>query len=421
MRRAPLWFRLSAPLLTAGTCIASGQPNIVLVHVDDLGWQDTSVPMHEETTDFNRRYRTPSMQRLADSGTVLTSNYAAAPVSQSHQPAHGPDPGQNRHHLLGHRDRDTSRTHPGCGPHGKLNGLDEDDVSLPRLLRLAGYRTIHVSKALRAHETPGGDPRRLGFDVNIAGYASGAPGSYLGIHRFKQAHGTEPVDTTSVWDVPGLERWHDQDVYLTEVLADEAVRAMDEAHSRTTVLPPLRSLRHFYPDHGQRPVPRSLRGPPPGSGVRHHDRDRRYGTRLDARPAGDPGHRRRHHRDPLLGQRWALHTPETANPTYAHRFAAARIGLRRRHPRPGDRGPGVTSTASIRRSSPRTGSPPCCRRPARLRWSRTTTWWMAAACDRWRMAIPPRRSRAAGHQPHQWARVAPASIPTPRSATETGN
>ena len=236
MRRAHLWFRLSAPLLTAGTCIASGQPNIVLVHVDDLGWQDTSVPMHEETTDFNRRYRTPSMQRLADSGTVLTSNYAAAPVCTPSRTSllTGQSPARTGiTYWTLHRDRDTSRTHPRLRPpQWNLNGLDEDDVSLPRLLRQAGYRTIHVGKAhFGAHETPGGDPRRLGFDVNIAGHASGAPGSYLGIHRFKQARSTEPVHTTSVWDVPGLERWHDQDVYLTEVLADEAVRAMDVAHS----------------------------------------------------------------------------------------------------------------------------------------------------------------------------------------------
>jgi len=145
MRRAHLWFRLSVPLLTAGTCIASGQPNIVLVHVDDLGWQDTSVPMHEETTDFNRRYRTPSMQRLADSGTVLTSNYAAAPVCTPSRTSllTGQSPARTGiTYWTLHRDRDTSRTHPRLRPpQWNLNGLDEDDVSLPRLLRpLLRYR-----------------------------------------------------------------------------------------------------------------------------------------------------------------------------------------------------------------------------------------------------------------------------------------
>ncbi|MFT7642772.1 MAG: hypothetical protein ACI9G1_004530 [Pirellulaceae bacterium] len=33
----------------------TGRPNIILFLVDDMGWQDTSVPFHDEVTDFNRR------------------------------------------------------------------------------------------------------------------------------------------------------------------------------------------------------------------------------------------------------------------------------------------------------------------------------------------------------------------------------
>ena len=107
-----------------------------------------------------------------------------------------------------------------------MNGLQPDDVTLPRLLQRAGYRTIHVGKAhFGARGTPGADPTRLGFDVNVAGHAAGAPGSFLGTQDFSGAH----RGGDRVWDVPGLEEWHGRDVYLTDVLAGEAVAAVRDA------------------------------------------------------------------------------------------------------------------------------------------------------------------------------------------------
>ena len=186
---SPPFLLPAACLLFAGACMASNQPNIVFVHVDDLGWQDTSVPMHVEPTPFNRRYHTPAMQRLADTGTVLTDNYAAAPVCTPSRTSllTGQSPARTGiTYWTLHRDRDTSRNHPVLqAPVWNMNGLDAEDVTLPRLLRRAGYRTIHAGKAhFGAHGTPGADPMALGFEVNIAGHASGAPGSYLGRHRF---------------------------------------------------------------------------------------------------------------------------------------------------------------------------------------------------------------------------------------------
>ena len=43
----------------------SQPPNIVLFFVDDMGWQDTSVPFWDQLTDFNKIYKTPHMERLA--------------------------------------------------------------------------------------------------------------------------------------------------------------------------------------------------------------------------------------------------------------------------------------------------------------------------------------------------------------------
>ena len=60
-------------------------------------------------------------------------------------------------------------------------------------LKEAGYTTIHVGKAhWGAKGTPGEDPLKLGFDVNIAGHCGGGPGSYYGKYNFSAAWRTNP-------------------------------------------------------------------------------------------------------------------------------------------------------------------------------------------------------------------------------------
>src|SRR6478609_1808472 len=59
------------------------QPNIILFLVDDMGWQDTSVPFWTETTPLNRKYHTPNMEKLAAGGKKFTQAYAAPVCSPS--------------------------------------------------------------------------------------------------------------------------------------------------------------------------------------------------------------------------------------------------------------------------------------------------------------------------------------------------
>ncbi|MGI9244417.1 MAG: sulfatase-like hydrolase/transferase, partial [Verrucomicrobiales bacterium] len=99
---------------------------------------------------------------------------------------------------------------------------------LPLVLRGAGYRTIHAGKAhFGAIGTPGEDPLQLGFDVNIGGHAAGGPGSYLGEQNFSAAF----RNGSRVWDVPGLEKYHGEDIFLTEAITIEANLAIDAAVS----------------------------------------------------------------------------------------------------------------------------------------------------------------------------------------------
>ena len=212
------------------------RPNVVVVLVDDLGWQDTSVPFHDERTPFNDRYHTPNMERLAREGALFTDGYASAPVCTPTRASllTGRSPARNRiTYWTFDRNTDTTRKNPVLeAPAWNVNGLQPGVPLLPERLRSEGYRTIHAGKAhWGAHDTAGSDPRALGFDVNIAGHASGAPGSYLGTHRFMNSRSREDFSRTSKWDVPGLEPFHDREIYLTEALQQRAVEAIDRACS----------------------------------------------------------------------------------------------------------------------------------------------------------------------------------------------
>lgn len=219
--------------------VAAEKPNIVFFLVDDMGWQETSVPFHTETTELNRRYKTPNMERLAAQGVKFTQAYASAVCSPTRVSALT---GMNvaRHRVTNwtkEKNQSPDQAHKTIvPPPWNLNGICTNAgiertaqvTALPQLLRDAGYRTIHCGKAhFGARGTPGENPLNLGFDVNIAGHAPGGPGSYWGVKNFSAAWRTKPPDHS--WDVPGLEAYHGQDIHLTEALTREAIKAVELA------------------------------------------------------------------------------------------------------------------------------------------------------------------------------------------------
>ncbi|MAE45280.1 MAG: sulfatase [Planctomycetes bacterium] len=233
---------LLALLLIASPFAQSGETprarHVVLFLVDDLGWQDISVPHHTETTPFNKRYRTPHAERLAREGLVLRHGYASAPVCTPTRTSIHSGRSPARTHITYwtlYADRDQTRPWKrGDGssliaPAWDLNGLGQEDATLARIFSDAGFRTIHAGKAhLGAIGSSGEDPLNLGFDVNIAGHAPGGPGSYYGLHGFR-SKGRQGKPGKSVWDVPGLKAYHHHDVYLTEAISVETCRAVREA------------------------------------------------------------------------------------------------------------------------------------------------------------------------------------------------
>lgn len=213
------------------------RPNIVLFLVDDMGWQDTSVPFHFQVTAFNRRYHTPHMEQLAKSGMKFTQAYACSVCSPTRVSLMT---GLNaaRHRVTNwtlRKNASNDRRHAKLDfPKWNVNGLSPEPgiertvhvKALPAFLRKAGYRTIHAGKAhFGAIGTAGSDPENIGFDVNIAGHAAGGPGSFLGTQNFSAVW----RKGDRVWDVPDLEAYHGKEIFLTEALTIEANKAVDQA------------------------------------------------------------------------------------------------------------------------------------------------------------------------------------------------
>ncbi len=228
----------SVPSETAQTTatLATVQPNIILFLVDDLGQQDLSISMLDRPSSLNARYFTPNIEKLAARGMYFSNAYAAAPVCTPSRTAILTGQSPARTHITYwtlEKGRDNSSRHPRLDPPSwAVNGAQPTGMELPALLQHAGYRTIHVGKAhFGARGTPGEDPRNFGFDINIAGHAAGAPGSYLGTDAFQESARTKRIGSAdtrsssraaSVWDVPNLDRWHGKTVWLDDVLAREA-------------------------------------------------------------------------------------------------------------------------------------------------------------------------------------------------------
>lgn len=69
---------ISLAALSANALAQEERPNIILFMVDDMGWQDTSLPFWTEETEYNRMFETPNMERLASQGMMFTQAYACS-------------------------------------------------------------------------------------------------------------------------------------------------------------------------------------------------------------------------------------------------------------------------------------------------------------------------------------------------------
>lgn len=182
----------ASPVTTDGE--RDGRPNIVLIHLDDLGWTDLGY----YGSSF---YETPRIDELARQSCVFTEAYAASPVCSPSRAAL----------MTGRTPARVGITQwiGGSGVARLLDvpyyhGLPESEYALPRALHAGGYATWHVGKWHLGAGVHG--PLAHGFEVNIGGGHRGSPDTYFA-----------PWGIDALPDcAPGT--------YLTDALTDHAIQ-----------------------------------------------------------------------------------------------------------------------------------------------------------------------------------------------------
>lgn len=205
------------------------RPNVVVFLVDDMGVMDTSLPFLTDKDGnavrhpLNNWYRTPNMERMARQGIRFSTFYAQSVSSPSRASIMT---GQNaaRHRTTNWINAESNNRTPFGPKDWNWNGISKTTPTLPRVLQQAGYKTIHVGKAHFGRiGSEGENPLNVGFDVNIAGSAIGHPGSYYGEHGYGHIKGQKARA------VPGLEKYHRTNTFLSDALTLEANEQIDKA------------------------------------------------------------------------------------------------------------------------------------------------------------------------------------------------
>lgn len=229
---------LSLAALSINAFAQEDRPNIILFLVDDMGWQDTSLPFWTEQTEYNRIFETPNMERLASQGMMFTQAYACS-ISSPSRCSLITGANNARHRVTNwtlEKNVSTDETSPTITlPDWNLNGISMVPGtprtfvgnSFVNTLKQHGYHTIHCGKAhWGAYDTPGENPHHWGFEVNIAGHAAGGLATYLSERNYGH---TSDGKATSLMSIPGLEKYWGTGVFATEALTLEAIKALDKA------------------------------------------------------------------------------------------------------------------------------------------------------------------------------------------------
>ena len=142
-------------------------PNIVLINIDDMGWNDVSFM-------GSKYYDTPNIDSLAEQGLVFTQGYAASANCAPSRASIHSGKWSTRHQIytVANSDRGKASDRK-LIPIKNTTVLDKRFITLSQKLKKQGYITCHSGKWHLSD-----DPLEYGFDFNIAGGNQGAPGSY---------------------------------------------------------------------------------------------------------------------------------------------------------------------------------------------------------------------------------------------------
>ncbi len=160
----------------ASAAIGAERPNVLLIVVDDLGWNDLSCM-------GSTFYETPSVDRLAREGVRFTNGYSACSVSSPSRGSiitglsttrHGVtnwigDPVGEAWREAGHKDI--------LLPADYAHQLPAESYTVAEAFSRGGYSTYFIGKWHLGEELY---PTDFGFDVNIGGWSAGGPkGGYF--------------------------------------------------------------------------------------------------------------------------------------------------------------------------------------------------------------------------------------------------
>ncbi len=152
------------------------RPNVLLIVIDDLGWNDLGCMGSEY-------YETPNIDALAREGVLFTNGYAACSVSSPSRGSIMTGKSPARHGItswIGDPEGELwrERNHKDILlPASYRHNLSLSECGVAEAMRDGGYSTYFIGKW---HVGDDVMPTDFGFDVNIGGWAAGGPrGGYF--------------------------------------------------------------------------------------------------------------------------------------------------------------------------------------------------------------------------------------------------
>jgi arylsulfatase A-like enzyme len=205
--------------LLAAVSVAEAKPNIIFILVDDLGYGDLGCYGQKSGL------QTPNLDRMAAEGLKFTRHYAGSTVCAP-----------SRCVLM-------TGLHSG---HGRVRGNDpwiipDTDLTVPGLLKQAGYHTSAVGKFGLGKPLPLNDPERKGFD-EFYGYVGTSHAHNFYTKAIIKNGVIMPLSNTTI---PGTEKavadYKDTDLigtgvapldgrkqWVPQLCSDEVARQLDE-------------------------------------------------------------------------------------------------------------------------------------------------------------------------------------------------
>jgi arylsulfatase B len=132
-------FRGLAALLTLSTVTGSSPPHLVVIAVDDWGWNNLGV--HGKETNSSDYVVTPRMDELISEGILLERHYVFRFCSPSRSAL---NTGRNPIHI-NVLNSDLTLVNE-ADPVSGFAGLPRNVTALPAMLAKVGYSTVHAGK-----------------------------------------------------------------------------------------------------------------------------------------------------------------------------------------------------------------------------------------------------------------------------------